>query len=258
MSARTALLVCLLTFLAPLASAAEAPKPKPKPEADNPADAGLDKPSETGAPVPTALPAPKTQQKPKEKGKPTLGSGLSPFRKRGRMPKYAAPCRITYSDGAILEGFTWRRANNHIRIFNRAKRAHEEYFLHELKRITARPETVTFERDWRWKNQGSSIKVFLKTGYFWSQFETTFVTTDGEHAKGDCSGQFYFIDLEGKRSKWYLYKRHSGRDRPHKKRDELEPKVYVKKVEFTDDFLKKLEEKNKAAGEKTEKKPAAK
>jgi len=93
-----------------------------------------------------------------------------------------------------------------------------------------------------------------------NQYVTTFTTTDGETASGDCSGQFYILLLDGKRDKWFLHKRHSARGGPHKERKDLEPIVRVKTVEFTDDFLKKLEEeKAKAEGEtKGEAKPEAK
>ena len=254
MSHRPTALLAVLLAAATLALAAAPAKPKAKPNAPEPvvdrvAEDDIDKPSESTIPVPAEIPAalkPKAAPKPADpKAKPTLGTGHNPFRKRAARPKYGVACRITYSDGKVLEGFSWRRANGHIRIFNRAQRRHEEIFLSDLKRITVRPETVTFERDWRWKNQGSSEKVFLETGYFWDQYETTMVTTDGEFIKGDCSGQFYFIDLEGSRKNWILNKRLSGRGLPHKKRDELEPLVYIKKVEFTDDFLKKLEAEQK-------------
>ncbi len=216
-------------------------------ELDKPGQGQIDKPGRAAIPTPIPLPpdAKKEQPEREEKGKekPSLGTGHNPFRKRASKPKYAVPCRITYSDGTVQRGWAWRRANSFIRIFNRAQRAHEEYWLAELKKISVRPETVTFERDWRWKNQGSSIKVFLETGYIWHQYETTFVTKDGDHAKGDCSGQFYLLTLDGERTKWYLYKRHNTRDRPHKKREEIEPLVYVKTVEFGEEFLKEPEEK---------------
>jgi hypothetical protein len=151
------------------------------------------------------------------------------------------PVRITYSDGTVLQGWTWRRANDTLRIYNRAARAHEDYALADLKRIGVQAESVNFERDWRWKNQGSSEKVFLDIGYFWNQYLTTFTTTDGKKAAGDCSGQFYLLALDGKKTKWYLHKRHSDRTKKGK-REELQPLVYVKSVEFTDDFLPKAED----------------
>jgi len=148
----------------------------------------------------------------------------------------------------------WRRANAPIRVFDRKDKAHEDYSLGDLKRIDVKPESETFERDWRWKNQGSSEKVFLDIGYFWNQYVTTLTTKDGETPAGDSSGQFYILLLDGTKDKWYLYKRQSGRDTEKKKHEELEPLVYVKSVEFTDAFLKKLEEKQKAEDEAKAKK----
>jgi hypothetical protein len=51
------------------------------------------------------------------------------------------------------------------------------------------------------------------------------------------------MTLDGKKDTWTLWKRQSGRELPHAKRADLKPLPYVKSVEFTDDFLKKAEEK---------------
>ena len=254
----------LLAFaaLATVVLAGEAAKPKPldKPGLPAPTIEEMDKPTKAPVGAPAAITDEETGEKPAKEGEAPKKQGFNPFRQRGRKPKYAVPARITYSDDKVLEGWVWRRANGPIRIFDRKRKAHEDYFLSDLKRIDVKVESETFERDWRWKNQGSSIKVFLKTGYLWNQYLTTFATTDGETASGDCSGQFYILLLDGKSDKWFLHKRHSARDGPHKERKDLEPIVRVKTVEFTDDFLKKpKEEKPKAEGEtKGEAKPEAK
>jgi len=252
-------LVCA-ALSAAIAAEGEEPKPKPKPTRPKeepalptPTDEEVDKPSKPGVPRPIEIPtkgeataADKEKVAPadKEKAYPA-GQGAShvnPFGEKAKLPKYARPARITYSDKKVVEGFVWHRGDAPARIFNRAKRAHEDYFLSDLKRIDVTPESENFERDWRWKNQGSSEKVYLDTGYFWNQYITTFTLTSGEKVAGDCSGQFYIQLLDGKRESWFLYKRQSGRELPgvpHKKREELQPLVYVKSVEFTDDFLKR-------------------
>lgn len=244
------LLPCAFAALAALAAAAEnptpEPKPKPKPKEEptlpTPTEDELDKPG--GKPI---VPPPTPIATPDEKEAPDAEKGArpdpaNPFGQKAALPKYARPARITYSDKRVLEGHVWLRFGAPVRIFNRAAKAHEDYFFSDLKRIDVAPESENFERDWRWKNQGSSEKVFLDTGYFWNQYVTTFTLTNGEKPAGDCSGQFYIQLLDGARDKWYLYKRQSGGDdrtKPHKKREETEPLVYVKTVEFTDDFLKK-------------------
>ncbi len=229
-----------------------APKPKPKAKEETPlpapTDDELDKPDKTGAPRPAEIPAKEGSAAPeKEKGKDSpRPEHVNPFREKPKVPPYARPARITYSDKKVIEGHVWHRADAPVRIFNRAAKAHQDYFFADLKRIDVAPETENFERDWRWKNQGSSEKVFLDTGYFWNQYVTTFTLTNGEKPSGDCSGQFYIQLLDGKRESWFLFKRQSGGDdrtKPHKKREETEPLVYIKSVEFTDDFLKKAEEK---------------
>ena len=198
--------------LVALAAAAEAPKPVDKPGLAAPAIDEIDKPGKPGAPRPAAMTEEEAGVAPGKKGEGPDKQAFNPFRARGRKPKYAVPARITYSDGKKIEGWVWRRANGHIRIFDRKRKAHEDYFLADLERIDVAPESQTFERDWRWKNQGSSEKVFLEIGYFWDQYVTTFTTTDGETAAGDCSGAFYVMPLDGKRGRWNLYKRLSGRD----------------------------------------------
>jgi hypothetical protein len=234
-----------LTALVGAVWAGEADKPKPGASSLVSEDE-VDKPGKPGVPMPRALPtAAEAEQETKDGEKPDKPAFVNPRAARSRKPQYAEPTRITWSDGKTLEGWSWRRANGPIRIFNRKAKAHEDFFLSDLKRIDVRRETETFERDWRWKNQGSSEKVFLDTGYFWNQYVTKFVTHEGETAEGDCSGQFYILTVDGKRDKWYLHKRHSGRDVKHAKREELEALVYVRSVEFTDDFLKRIEEEKK-------------
>jgi hypothetical protein len=238
-------------FFAAVAWGGEEEKPKPKPKEKEaptlpaPTDEDVDKPGKTGAPPPTPIP-PEEKKEEGEKddeGKDSKPSHVNPFGERAKLPKYARPVRITYSDGKVVEGFTWRRADGTLRLFNRAGRAHQDYFLSDLKRIDVRVETEEFERDWRWKNQGSSEKVFLDIGYLWQQYLTTFTLSNGQKVEGDCNGQFTIQTLDGKKDNWFLYKKQSGRDDEKKKRQELKPLVYVKSVEFTDDFLKKAEEK---------------
>jgi len=248
----TRLLPVALALLAAVAMAGEAekpaPKPKPKeaPALPTPTEDEMDKPTKRGAPAPAPIPADEPAAAPeKENEKGPAPKHVNPFGQRAKLPPYARPARITYSDGAKLEGYVWAGAKALLRIFDRAERAHQDYPFAELKRIDVKPETENFEADWRWKNQGSSEKVFLETGYLWNQYVTTFTLSDGSKPSGDCSGQFYIQTLDGKKDKWYLYKRQSGGDdrtKPHKKRAELEPLVYIKSVEFTDDFLKKTEE----------------
>ena len=194
--------------------------------------------------MPRALPDKPEAADEKDGAKPAF---VNPRARRTKKPKYALPVRVTWSDGKVIEGWTWRRANAPICIFDRKAKAHEDFFLSDLKRMDIRPETETFERDWRWKNQGSSEKVFLEIGYFWNQYVTTFRTHEDETAAGDCSGLFYLVPVEGAATKFTLHKRHSGRDVKHAKKEALAPLVYVKSIEFTDDFLKRLEAEKKAA-----------
>jgi len=250
--------------LAALATAGEgeqpttSPKPKKQPTLPAPSQDELDKPG--GKPIvprPTPLPEPAAKAAPDAKApdaKPPEPGHVNPFRRRAAFPKYARPARITFSDGTVLEGHVWARADKPLRIYNRAEKAHEDYFLSDLKRIDVKPEVEHFERDWRWKNQGSSEKVFLDTGYLWAQYLTTLTLADGSKVVGDCVAQFYIQLLDGKRKKWVLYKKLNNRKPagvPNKKREEQQPLVYVKSVEFTDDFLKKPE------GEKAPATPSA-
>jgi len=243
---RSLWIILALTPLLGLALGGEAPKPKPGPSTTVD-DSDVDKPGKPGVPMPRALPDPVEVDDAKAGDKPP--AFVNPRARRSSKPKYALPVRVTWSDRKVVEGWTWRRANAPIRIFNRKAKAHEDYFLSDLKRVDVRPETETFERDWRWKNQGSSEKVFLEIGYFWNQYVTTFRTHESETAAGDCSGLFYLLPVgdDGKVTKFTLHKRHSGRDVKHAKKEELEPLVYVKSMEFTDDFLKRIEDEKKAA-----------
>jgi len=248
--------VLAVLVVAAVALAAEPEKPKPDdgPALDAPADEEVDKPGKAGVAPPRPVPPEQDAgtAKPKEEAK-DEGTGpdhVNPFRKRASKPKAARPARITFSDGKVVEGYVWRRVDGPIRIYNREARAHHDLSLSDLERIDVKPESENFEREWRWKNQGSSEKVFLDIGYLWNQYVTTF-TSDGKKITGDCSGQFYILTLDGQKDKWYLYKRHNNRDKPRKKREEHEPLVYVKSVEFTDDFLKKAEEGKKAEGTET-------
>ena len=237
----------ILVLMGVLALAAEGKKEatKDKPPPPPPTEEEIDKPTKPGVPPPQEIPEePAKGQKDAEKeGDAPKPRERNPFAERKAVPKYAVPARITYSDGAVAEGYVWRPANGPARIFNRADRAHQDFRLSDLKRIDVKPETENFEQDWRWKEQGSSEMVKLDTGYFWNQYITTFTPIEGKTASGDCNGQFFLMTLDGKRETCILWKRQSGRELPHGKREELKPLVYVKSVEFTDDFLKKAEEK---------------
>jgi len=245
MLGRISVAVGIAVLLASLALAAERKKdtPKDKPLPPKPTEDEIDKPDKTGVRPPTEIPQEPTKETKEGEGETTKAKERNPFAERASKPKYAFPARITYSDGKTIEGYVWRGGDKAVRIFNRAERAHQDYKLADVKRIDAKPDKEVFEEDWRWKEQGSSEIVKLETGYFWNEYCTTFTLVEGKPAAGDCNAQFTLQTLDGKRDLLILWKRQSGRELPHAKRADLKPLVYIKSIEFTDDFLKKAEEK---------------
>ena len=101
----------LLTVLVGAAWAGAAEKPKPGASSLVSEDE-VDKPGKPGVPMPRALPTPpEAEQETKDDEKPDKPAFVNPRAARSRKPKYAEPTRVTWSDGKMLEGWSWRRAN---------------------------------------------------------------------------------------------------------------------------------------------------
>jgi len=247
MSVRALRPLWLLLLVAGLALAAEGKKeaPKDKPLPPKPTEDEIDKPDKAGVHPPTEIPqeSAKEEKDTKAAGDAPKGKERNPFAERSSRPKYAFPARITYSDGKTVEGYVWRGGDKPVRIFNRAERAHQDYKLADLRRIDVKIDLQEFTKDWRWKEQGSSEMVYLETGYLADTYLTTFTMVEGKPAAGDCNCQLFVMTPDGRKDSWILYKKQTGRDLAHAKREEIKPLLYVKSVEFTDDFIKKAEEK---------------
>jgi len=155
-----------------------------------------------------------------------------PFKESARQRKDARPGWILLSDNTVIEGVVFTTLGKPITIFDRAEKEHARLDWEQIARVDVAVEKDVLERDWRWKESGSDVKVYTDLYYVWHKYLTTITLKDGEKIAGDVAAPIYIVP-EGKeeRQRFILHKRNKG-DKAEK--DDVAEPVYISKLVLTD------------------------
>jgi len=155
-----------------------------------------------------------------------------PFEESFAERKDARPGWILLSDDTVVEGAVFTTRGKPLTIFNRTDKEYVRLDWAEIARVDVAVENNVLERDWRWKEGGSDVKVYTDLYYMWHKYLTTITLKDGEKIKGDVSAPIYVMP-QGKdeRLRFILHKRNKGQKA---EKDEVAEPLYIKKMILTD------------------------
>ena len=141
------------------------------------------------------------------------------------------PGWLMLSDDTVLEGNISTTRGKPLAIFDRKEKEYVRMKWKEVSRIDVAIETDILERDWRWAEGGSDVKVYTDLYYVWHKYLTTITLKDGTQVTGDISAPIY-LEPEGKeRRRFILHRRNKGEKA---EKDEAIAPLYIKKLVLTD------------------------
>ena len=138
---------------------------------------------------------------------------INPFRRRtDRWKGEAVPCKLFFSNGKKLEGLCALTHGKGFKIFDRAKSEYREVPLKLVAEVKCEIEKEWMEKMWRWKEEGSDVKVYTGKAYPVRKYVHTIKLVTGEVIKGDMAGVIYFLPKDAKKRKKFEYhKRNKGK-----------------------------------------------
>ena len=150
----------------------------------------------------------------------------SPFAPRV-VPRQARHGIVELSDGTTYEGEIYLTRDKMFRIFDRRAKMYRDFPIAAIAEIRVSVEKEQMEREWRWKEGGSNVKVYTGRSYPWRKYVTTIVLTNGQEFTGDSTTLFYVKTDKGTK-KFILHRRDKGPIG-----SKLSDLIYVKRIRFT-------------------------
>ena len=152
---------------------------------------------------------------------------INPFAPATPVRDDSRPGTVTLSDGTVLKGHVYTTRDKRLRIFDAKDKTRKDIPLEALSTIEVNIEKEGLEKDWRWKEEGSDVKLYTGHAYPWKQYVTTIALLDGEKITGHVNGLVY-IQTDKETQKFILHEKDKG-----EKDQKLTDIVYLKKVELT-------------------------
>jgi hypothetical protein len=163
---------------------------------------------------------------------PALGQDPPPpIRPQTRKAEHQRWGYVRLSDDRRHDGLVWTTRGKPVRIFDRKKSTYRDIKWRKIARIEQAPDEEWLEREWRWKEGGSDVKVYTDRYYRAAKYRTTLTLKSGEKIEGDVVIPV-FVRTRKTLQRLELHKRFKS-PKPQPKK-ELEPLVYVREIVFTD------------------------
>ena len=163
---------------------------------------------------------------------------INPFAPPSALRDDARPGKITLSNGQEYKGSVYTTRDRRFRIFDIKDKIWRDMSLAAISTIDVAVEKEVMEKDWRWKEEGSDVKLYTGKEYPWKKYVMTITLLDGEKITGHMSGLIYVqTDKEVRKFEF-----HHPRERGETGQ-KLKDIVHIKKVELTKEAEKKDKEK---------------
>ncbi len=151
----------------------------------------------------------------------------NPFAPANPVRDDARPGKVVMSNGEEYKGHVYTTREKRLKIFDIADKTRKDVPLEAVARIEVKIEEEGLEKEWRWKEEGSDVKIYTGHAYPWKKYVTTLTLLDGEKITGHLSGLIYVQTDNGTR-KFLIHDKDKG------ERDEkLSDIVHIKTVELT-------------------------
>ena len=155
---------------------------------------------------------------------------FNPFGKRAKSGarRDARPGYILMSNAEEHPGTIYITRDKNLMVTLEEDDTHVRVPWAAIKRIDCFIAEDHLEKEWRWKENASDVKVYTGRAYPWRLYTHTLALKDGRAVKGKMDAVIYIhVDGESKRRRFLTHKRDKGTwgDKP----SDL---VYVRKVVF--------------------------
>jgi hypothetical protein len=125
---------------------------------------------------------------------------VSPF-----APNVQAPPRtdarlgaVTLSDGQVVKGLVMFTRGRKLEIFEDAAKKWHAFEMAQLSRLDTEVEEEKEEREWRWKEGGSDVKVYTGRTYIDRKYLTRLTLADWKtRVAGHVRGTVFFVQPTG-------------------------------------------------------------
>ena len=155
--------------------------------------------------------------------------------------KDAVPGYVELSTGAKVPGRLFTTRAKRVKIFNLQKEVYEYVPVPAIRKIETVIEWERMEKEWRFKEAGSSEKVYTGRSYPARKFAYRLTLLGGHTITGHILGQPLYLAREGKTDRFVLHDRQKG-----PLDTTLEDLVYIRSVVLGQEAY---EEVGKRAGE---------
>lgn len=162
---------------------------------------------------------------------PTAGDdGTSPFgatRRAGSRRSDAVPGYAELSSGLKVPGHIYTTRAKRLKIYNLDRRIYEYVPVPALERVEAVIEWARVDKQWRFKEAGSTEKVYTGKSYPVRMLKWRLTLRNGHEILGHILGQPLYVEHNERRERFVLHKRQKG-----PLGDTLDDLVYVQEVVF--------------------------
>ena len=169
---------------------------------------------------------------------------LNPFGRRSQagMRRDVQPGYLLLSTGEELPGRIYLTRDKRLMVTLEADDTHVRIPWGAVRRIDCLVAEEHVEREWRWKENASNVKIYTGRTYPWRLYTHKIKVKDGRVVAGKMDAVIYMkVEGESKRRRFLTHKRDKGTwgDRP-------KDLVYVKRVVLGEAALKNALKRRKA------------
>ncbi len=161
----------------------------------------------------------------------------------------AVPGKLVRSDAKVHRGGIFLTRDKRLELYCDSEKKWHNLKLKDIKSIKWEIEFEKQEREWRWKQSGSDVKVYTGREKVDRRYKAVVVKNDCTKIEGHLRGTVVYVQpAKGKRQKFFVYWNHPG-DFDQKPED----LIYTSEIHFGDEHAREP----KAEAEGSEKGVAA-
>lgn len=162
---------------------------------------------------------------------------VNPFAVERPVRLDAVPGELVRSDGTVHRGGILLTREKRLELYCDAEKKWHKLKLKDLAVIKWTVEFEREEREWRWKESGSDVKVYTGRKKIDRRYKTAVTRKDGTKVEGHIRGTVIYVQpKEGQKKRFFIYWNH-----PSDFDQKPEDLVYVEEVRFGEEHAREPE-----------------
>jgi hypothetical protein len=151
----------------------------------------------------------------------------NPFGPRVAKRSDAIPGLLTRSNGDAFAGRIYLTRDKRLELYSDKDKKWYKLKLKDLASIRWDVEFEKQEREWRWKDSGSDVKVYTGRKKIDRRYKTVAVKKDGTSIEGHLRGTVVYVESSSVKRKYFLYWNH-----PASFDQKPEDLIYTRRIDF--------------------------